>query len=238
MSKAQSRLLKLSEIHVDERLYPRMQVDHITVARYINAMKSGASFPPIKVAKNSQGVNVLIDGRHRMASAEGCKETHIQTEIIEGLSDREIFLEAVKANVEHGKQFSTQEVTQIAITMQDMNMDLNQISEIIRLPADKIEPFIAKRSMRITETGQNVAIKKPLNNVLAGLPVSENERVIFKQRRLDGRNQIRMVEALSTLFKNSWIEDSETLRIKLGTLNRYIESHLAQYKEIKAKAKS
>lgn len=225
------KVMKISEVKVEEDLYPRMHSDFVTVARYINAMKSGATFPPIKVAKNQAGKHILIDGRHRMEATMACKNDHIQAEVFEGLTDKEIYLEAVKANINHGRQFSTQEVTQIAITLQDFDMDLEEISEIIRIPVDGIKPFVAKRMVRESETGKNFALKKPLQRVLSGLPISQQEGLSQKQWRLDGRAQIKTVEALSTLFRNGWIEDSETLRGKLKTLKRFIDAHLAQYEK-------
>lgn len=221
--------MKIKEVQIDEGLYPRMHSDFVTIARYINAMKSGAVFPPIKVAKNEQGIHVLIDGRHRMEATMACKKEHIQAEIAEGLTDKEIYLEAVKANMTHGRQFSTQEVTQIAITLQDFDMGLEEISEIIRIPANGIKAFVAKRMVRETESGKSFALKKPLQRILAGLPISIDEGLQQKQLRLDGRNQIRTVDALVVLFKNGWIEDSETLRGRLKTLKKHIDEHLAQY---------
>jgi len=235
--KVTQRLMQLDEIHVEEKLYPRVHVDFYTVARYINAMKSGAVFPAIRVAKSSQsGLNVLVDGKHRIEAIRGCKENYIQVDFIEGLTDKEIFIEAVKSNINHGKRFTTQEVTQIAITMQDFNMSLNQISEIIRIPVDKIEPFIAKRIMRINETGQKIALKKPLIPNLSEYAqgpqgFEEGIKVQAKSQVLDGRSQIRTVDSLITLFKNNWVEDSETLRGKLKKLKDHISNHLEKYKE-------
>jgi hypothetical protein len=229
MKMAQQRLLKLSEVIIDKDLYPRMHSDYITVAKYVNAMKAGAVFPPIIVAKMDDGRHLLIDGKHRIEATKGCKETHIQATIETGLTEQQVYREAVIANSKHGKPFTTQEVTQIAITMQDMDMSLQEISEIIRIPVDRIERFVAKSIVRISETGKNVAIKKPLRNVLAGLPVSQNENIQSKQMRLDGRSQLNMVDALVSLFKNGLVEDSEQLRRRLGVLHRYIESHLEDH---------
>lgn len=227
MVKTQQKLLKVSEIKTDDRLYPRMGSDFKTVARYYNAIKSGAKFPPIVVASTDRG-NILIDGKHRLEATKGCKITHIQAEVKSGLTDKEIYLEAVKSNMTHGRQFSTQEVTQIAVTLKDMDMNLNEISEIVRIPADKLNEFVASRISRITESGRDIALKKSLYNVFGGLPMKEEENVEYKQIKLNGRTQIRTVEILTSLLKNNWIEDSETLHTKLKTLKRYIDKYLEQ----------
>lgn len=225
--KTEQKLLKLSEVKIDENLYPRMSANHFIVSRYFNAMKAGAKFPPIVVAQTDRG-NVLIDGRHRLEASRGCKETHIQAEVKIGMTDREIYLEAVKTNMVHGKQFSTQEVTQIAVTLKDMDMSLNEISEIIRIPADKLNEFVASRITRITETGKDVALKKSLYKVWGGLPASINDNVEGGQLKLNSKNQIRTVEILTSLIKNDWIESSETLHTKLKTLNRYLTRYLEE----------
>ncbi len=223
---SQTRLLKLSEIKIDPRLYPRMHSDFVTKAKYIHAMKSGAVFPPIIVAQMDDGRKLLIDGKHRIEATEGCKETHIQATIEFGLSEEDVFKEAVIANAKHGKPFTTQEIVQITVTMQSLDMSLNEISEIIRIPVDKIEAFVAKRIIRITETGQNIAIKKPLHKVFGGLGISQEKGVTPQQMKLNGRNQIATVDMLNSLFENSWIEDSETLRGKLKKLHANVENHL------------
>lgn len=224
--KSQTKLLKLSEIKVDDKLYPRVHTDHVTVAKYYHAMNSGAVFPPIIVAQMNDGRKLLIDGLHRMKAAKGCKETHIQATIETGLTEGEVFKEAVIANAAHGKPFTTQEVVQITVTMQSLDMSLNEISEIIRIPVDKIEAFVAKRIIRISETGETIAIKKPLHKVFGGMEISQQEGITPNQMKLNGRNQIATVDMLNSLFESNWIEDSETLRGKLKKLHENIENHL------------
>ena len=225
----QTKLLKLTEIKVDNRLYPRMHPDFVTRAKYIHAMNSGAIFPPIVVAKMEDGRNLLIDGLHRMEATEARKETHIQAIVETGLTEEEVFKEAVIANANHGKPFTTQEIVQITVTMQNLDMSLNEISEIIRIPVDKIEAFVAKRITRINETGQDIAVKKPLHGVFGGMEISQNEGVISKQMKLNGRNQIATVDMLISLFGNGWMEDSETLRGRLRILHGHIETHLGHH---------
>ena len=224
--KSQTKLLKLSEIKIDPKLYPRMHSDFVTISKYVHAMRAGAIFPPVVVAKMEDGRNLLIDGKHRIEAAKGCKETHIQTIIETGMTEEDVFKEAVIANTTHGKPFTTQEIVQITVTMQNLDMSLNEISEIIRIPVDKIEAFVTKRITRITETGENIAVKKPLHGVFGGLAISQSEGVTSKQIKLNGRNQIATIDMLNSLFENGWIEDSETLRVKLQKLHKNVEHHL------------
>ena len=231
--RAKQKLMKISEIHIEDKLYPRTHIDFVTGARYYNALKSGATFPPITVAEKKDGRFILIDGAHRLKAHEQCGETHIQAQVFEGLSDKQIYVEAIKANVTHGRQFGTNEITQIAITLQDWDMSLDEISTIIRIPADKISPFVAKRMTRISETGQEFALKKPLQ-FLAQAEVSENDNVEETQQRLSGVAQIKIVDTLNTLLKHNWIEDSEVLHAKLKKLHKLTEPYAPQ-KEEKAK---
>lgn len=223
--------MKINEIKMDEKLYPRTHIDWVTGAKYYNALKSGAKFPPIAVAERN-GKYILIDGAHRLQAHKQCGETHIQTQVFEGLTDREIFIEAIKANVVHGRQFGTNEITQIAITLQDWEMSLEEISEIIRIPADKIEPFVAKRMTRIIETGQELALKKPLQ-MLAGVDISIQDNVEYTQQKLNGATQIRIVDTLNTLLKNDWIEDSEVLHSKLKRLHKLTKPYAPEKAKVK-----
>ena len=215
------RLIQINEVKVEEGTYPRTHVDWITCARYYNALKSGAKFPPIIVAQIDKEY-FLIDGAHRLKAFKDNKETHIQAEIIKNLNKEQIYLEAVKYNINHGRQFSTQEVTQICITLEKWNLSKEQISEIVRIPADNITSFVAKRMTRITETQEEIALKAPLRNL------SEFDVGIgFNQKRISGTSQVQLLEGVIKLIQNNWIDlENKIVMKKLNEIKKLLEDYI------------
>lgn len=201
------KLLRIGSIKVDKEIYPRMHTDFVTIARYINALKSGAVFPPITVAKLGKEY-FLIDGMHRIEANKANKQTHIQAEILDLPDKKQIYLEAVKRNISHGKQFTTQEVTQIMITLEDWNLSEQQISEIIRIPATSIKPFIASRMTRITETQEQIALKNPLRHLAGGFMSQDMEE---EQKDMRGTSQVDLFDDMISLFENDWIDKENPL---------------------------
>jgi len=212
------RIIPINKVKIEAETYPRVSTDWITCARYYNALKAGAKFPAIVVAEVNEEY-FLIDGAHRLKAFKGNKETHIQAEIVKNLDKKQIYLEAVKYNIQHGRQFSTQEVTKICITLEKWNMSQDQISEIVRIPSDKITAFVAKRMTRITETQEEIALKAPLRNL------SEFDlETMPNQNRITGTSQIQMLDALLKMIKNGWIDRKNKLVMgKLGSIHRLLE---------------
>jgi hypothetical protein len=189
------KLLKIEQIKINKETYPRINIDWVTCARYYNALRSGAQFPPITVAKIGKAYN-LVDGAHRLNAFKGNKETHIQVEVLEGLDEKQIYLEAVKRNIGHGRQFSTQEVTNICITLEKWDMSQEAISEI-------------KRMTRVTDTKEEFALKVPLQNLAGGEVEAE-----LDQSNLSGQSQVNLLSTLITLLKNGWIDENNELVMK------------------------
>lgn len=196
------KTLKIKDVLIEEELYPRMQPDFVTIARYINALKSGAKFPAITVAL-LKGKYYLVDGRHRMESSKAVKRDEIEAEILKGLTKKEIFLESVLRNISHGRQFSTQEVVKVIITLQDWDLSTKEISEIIRIPANQIQPFVAKRITRITGTGERIPLKASLRHfkdIDVDLDFMKNQHGLSP-----ARTQEKLVDNLILLLKKGLI---------------------------------
>jgi len=196
-----TKILKIEKVKVDENLYPRIKWDFVTRARYYNALKSGAVFPPITVAVNSEGKNILVDGQHRLLANKDNKETHIECEILEGLTDEQIYEEAVKRNVAHGRQFSTQEIVKIAVRLKDLGYDDIKVSELTLIPLDKLTEFVAKRTTLITNTNSKTSLKSPLQH-LAGVDLAtEPNQSVF-----NSKSQIQLLDSVICLLKNNWLD--------------------------------
>lgn len=92
----------LAELRRDEALVCRARgVNKSTVAEYAEAMRGGATFPPVVVFRDPKGTHWLADGFHRTAAAELAGLAEIATDVREG-GRREALLHAASANSAHG----------------------------------------------------------------------------------------------------------------------------------------
>ncbi len=221
---AKQKLLNIKSIKLDPELYPRNQVNYITTIRYASAMTTGALFPPITVTKDGRKY-ILIDGAHRIAATKLNKETHIQVEILGNLSKKEMFIEAVRRNSSHGLQYSAQEQAQTILKLRSLKVTKEEISELVRIPMERIEPFMAKRMIRIVgsrggEKGVEI-LKKELKH-LAGTDSME-----IDQNEFMGISQARMIEDLINLIQNDLIDwDNKLVARKMRKLTKLLNERL------------
>ena len=163
------RLIPISSIFIDEELYPRNKEYWYTVNRYAAAMKAGATFPSIRVAKyNGEGYEyILVDGRHRIGAHIRRKEGAISAEIYSAMEDHELFIQSIKLN-QHGLPFSAQDTSQQITKLQSFGISIEQISEIVSMPADKIEMFQADRVVYPRGQREPIHLKASLRHLRGG----------------------------------------------------------------------
>ena len=220
-----TKIIPIEKAICDKEIYPRNLVNWVTVTRYRGAMNSGANFPPITVARLGNkllgGKFIVVDGFHRLDAMKGNKETHITVEILEGLDKKGIYIESVKRNIGHGQQFSGQERTKIILTLEKWEMSKEQIAKIVRIPADKIEPFVAKRITRITETQEDIVLKRPLKHLAGQEMQTEPDQSVFANR-----DQLQLLNSMIVLLENKWIDTSSELVIeKIKTIKTLLEKY-------------
>jgi len=93
-------MMSLDSITVDDRYQIRERQSTDMIARYTEAIEAGVSMPPVLVWQ-SEGVNYLIDGFHRVRAYESAGVRQVQVQIFEG--DRlQAMQKAVEANLAHG----------------------------------------------------------------------------------------------------------------------------------------
>ena len=235
-----TKVLRLDQVLLDNETYPRMHYDFVTKARYYNAMKSGDIFPPICVAL-LDGKYYLVDGNHRLLATKDLGTTeHISAEVLKVKTKEEIFVEAIKRNIGHGKQFTTQEVTQIIITLEEWDMSVEAVSKIVRIPSDEIKPFVAKRMVSIYgDNGEqeNHALKSTLKH-LAG--TTQESGLIPEQMQYSG-SQIGLLSTLISLIENNHLnlerEEVVKLVMKLNELTNGLVLTFAKTVKKKSKGK-
>ncbi len=213
---AKQQLLKISQIKRRDDLYPRNQTNYITTLRYSSALQTGAVFPPITVAKVKR-TYILIDGAHRIDANRMNKEPYIEAEILENLSEKEMFIEAVRRNSEHGLQYSAQEVAKMVLKLRELKVSKNKISELVRIPNDRLKAFMAKRMVRIIgDRGgdKGVDILKSELKHLAGTTQGK-----LDQKKFIGMGQVQIINDLINLIERDLIDwDNKSVARKLKKL--------------------
>jgi len=98
-------MMDIADITRDARCQSRVEMNADVVADYADAMRSGATFPPITVFDDGQ-THWLADGFHRVAAAEQAGIITIAADIRQG-GIRDAELHAVSANATHGLRRTT-----------------------------------------------------------------------------------------------------------------------------------
>lgn len=197
----EKQVLPVSQIKVDDKLYPRIKWNWMTSYDYAESMKSGAKFPPITVAYYKKGY-YLVDGRHRLEALKIVKEKYVEVEVKRGLNNKEIYLLAVKLNIGHGRQFSVQEKASIIVKLKDMNYNMDEISNIVKISVDRLESFISNR-ITSTISGKDVVLKAPIRN-LSGQRVSNG--IDYQQTSFSAHSQIQALEQVIVLMENKFLD--------------------------------
>lgn len=214
--KSKEQLLPIGSITVDAELYPREKSSWLVAYAYSQAMKAGARFPPIEVAK-LDGKLILMDGNHRIEALKINKEKYVNATVFEGLAKKEIFIRAVEMNVRHGLNLSPFDKAKVIRKLQDMKIDVHDISKIVQVPFDKIETFVSKRIVN-TLTGEEIIVKAPLKG-LVGLEAVEMDPDIV-QNSYSGSSSYSLVDQLISILASypQIVDDDKRMLKKLKNL--------------------
>jgi ParB-like chromosome segregation protein Spo0J len=212
--------VKIAELIMDSNYYPREKIDPIVVWRYKMAMEAGAQFPPILVGKNG-GKYIVIDGWHRVEAAKLLGKDTIEA-FITDKPESEWFVEAVKANAAHGKRLTTYELIKAALKLEQQGFSRENISEIVRIPPEKLERLINRRVVR-DELNKPVVLKAPLKH-LAKKEETIPKEVEVVQEKLGSISQLSILDQLLYLLRNQLIDlHSEAIRERLREIRELLE---------------
>jgi len=210
-----TQIVKIGDLIFDEDLYPRMKVGWLTAYQYAQAMKAGSVFPPILVGKY-EGKLYVVDGWHRVEAKKILGEEFIQATIKEYTSEKDIFLDAIKANVAHGRPLSVQEKVRLINKLEEMNFTREQISEIVFVPADMVEKLRVRTI--IGPNGKPIYLKSVVaKSVTDSTEASEVDMDKFSVRTVKDllSQMIALLEAGIYPLED---EDVKELTVKLYTL--------------------
>jgi hypothetical protein len=227
----QQKMVKVKDVVTDKECYPRDGWNHFTAYSYSQAMRAGAKFPPIVVALN-RGRYILVDGKHRLEAKKILKQNSIEAEVVIGWSKRQIYEEAVRRNVTHGKALSIHERRQVGLRLRNWQYPPNKISELIQVPMDKLTTFIEQRLTNaitgdvIAQTNATRKKSADYDGMIAGQVILKSgirnaesfsmtkEEIDEVQQGLYAGNQKSLIQQLIKIIKHSLLDkDKKTQKL-------------------------
>jgi hypothetical protein len=181
--KAPTKLEKIADLLFDWNIYPRKEVNNQTVKAYAKALKSGSTFPPIRVGL-FKGQKIVVDGFHRAHSRIFLKIAYIECSTLPFQNEAELFAEAVRLNSSHGKTFTEIEVKASIRRLQRYNFNIKDIVSIVHIPASAIRQESTKPITILTlPSGKKLSCVKvkPGEHGVHGLICLKNALIIVSE---------------------------------------------------------
>jgi len=164
--------LRLSELVLDWDLYPRQNVDSQHVGNLCDAIRGGASLPPIIVDAKSKRV---IDGFHRYRAfrREFDGDPVIGVELREYASDREMLLDAIRLNASHGRALTKQDKTRCLLLAKKYRVAVKMVAQALCMRPSDIKA-LAEGRVASSKSGRPVPLKRGLDH-LAGATLTDEQ---------------------------------------------------------------
>ncbi len=223
--------IKLAELVFDMTIYPRHDVDAHHVNDIARAIEAGCEMPPIIVEKKTRRI---IDGFHRGKAMMKMHEPEHEIEVIEKTyrSERDLFLDAIRYNSSHGKNFDSHDRAHCTIMASHMGIDDKELASVLHVDEEYIgklrvdrTAFTGKLTASAEHPGDKQRLQVPIKRTIkhmAGKVLSKGQ--CDANDRLSGMNQSFYVNQVITLIENKLLDESdeglfERLKILHGLLD-------------------
>lgn len=205
----------------DLSLYPRLQVDDHHVARLAEALRAGASLPPVVADRATKRI---VDGFHRRRAALRVfgETATIAVEFHDYADEAAIVLDAIRRNAAHGKRLSTAEEVRCLLIAERVGIDRAAVAAALAVRVERLEELAQKR---VADGPTERVVLKPAMAHLAGKRVdAEQERV---NRHLNGNQASYYARMLIELLESDAIDwSNRTLVERLERLYELLAERL------------
>ena len=222
-----TRVMAIKDIKIKKEVYPRHSEEWIRSIRYAEAIEAGAKLPPIDIVKY-QGVYVLIDGFHRIQAHKRIQEKFISANIHKDLTEKEIFIMALKLNLKHGIPLTTYDRANAIVKLRNYGISNTKISEIFEVKVERLKQFAARKIAYAT-SGEEIALKGSISAEYAGRTITKT--LSDAQLKIVGDRPDAIIRTLIILLENDSLDIHNThLMGQLKKLGKLISMKLKEYR--------
>jgi hypothetical protein len=229
MPQSEPKKISIELLIQDYTMYPRSQVDSTTVNRYIDALKSGAVMPPIRVDFKTKRI---IDGFHRVFAHQrlGLKTIDAYLEKTRGEAD--FYRRAISANSIHGRPYCKWDHKRILARAKELGIEEKIIADSLRLPLDRLHKLQWEGGL--SSTGKAISLKTTVKH-MAGRTLTPYQEEV--NQSLGGMRPSHYVNTLYKLLDADLIDwENTTLVVLLNQLSGLLTAKIEQNSEQVASA--
>ena len=216
------RKVKAASLVLDFDLYPRNNVDSHNVRGIIDAMEAGQEMPPAIVDKKTRRV---ADGFHRVRAVLQ-RDPEGEIEIIEKeyKNDRELFLDAMRYNSQHGARLDPCDRVHCTLIAERLSIPMDAVAGVLHMPVERLG--VLQTRTATVASGLRVALKRTISHM-------EGRRLTKVQNdandKLSGMNQAFYVNQIITLIESNLLDkEDEKLMERLERLDELLDEVLVK----------
>ncbi len=216
----------VGELVLDFTIYPRSGINQQHVSNLVEALRTGATFPPVLI---EQGTNRVVDGFHRASAIQrvfGDSGT-VSVEEREYASEGELFLACMSANATHGQRLTPYDQAKCLVEGEKLGLSEVSIAQALQLTETRLG---ALRATKIaTREGESIAIKHTARH-LAGQPLTLKQAETMP--KIAGMKCSFYARQLMAAIEGDLVDTSDRREIeKLWQLKAALDGLLAQIGE-------
>jgi hypothetical protein len=148
--------LKIKEIEISEKLYPRKELNEKLVREYVDCMQRGDIFPNLYVAYFKKRY-YLIDGRHRLEALELLGDKFATCDVKDNFAKfDDIYLASVRANLKHGLRYTKLDRIKIALKLKELRFEIEDISKLVKIDIKELEKLGYYKATKVSFGGKSV----------------------------------------------------------------------------------
>lgn len=210
----------ISGLILDRELSPRARVGSNHIRQLDEALRAGASLPPIVVERKTSRV---VDGFHRV---EACRRVYGREALIDAVEkeytdDAELFLDAVSLNSVHGARLASYDQLRCATIAQSLSIDPARMAGALSVRPSYIGDLTSRRSGTEISTRSPVPLKRTIEHMrgraLTPLQIEANHK-------LGGQSQTFYLNQINLLAENDLLDlESEPVRAELRRLEENLQ---------------
>ena len=218
--------VEASSLVLDMNLYPRHHMDQQTISDYVEALRSGATFPPVIADKKSRRV---VDGWKRTTAALrfGGATATIEVEFRSYPSESAMLLEAIHLNAVHGERLTHYDMRRCVILCEELKVPPAKIAAALNLTLEKFTR-ISESEIHRDEEGLPVAAAKQSSTHLIEQEKPITDRQSSALKGMIGMGQTAVINQVIRLIEGRLLNKSDerimaALEKLYGLLNTIFE---------------